>query len=172
MEVIMMHKKIVHKKGFSLIAFVFYLLFFSLIIFCVCHCIVFIIIPVMHTTRSYNQRVECHLGTDVFVRDVRQCNYPFEIKKFTLHEIIWGNKKMDIGWRYNDHKLERIEGIYKNEKWVKKTTSIVASHLNNAFFEADMHNGDMVGITLHLVSAYKQAHRAEKALKIYVATKR
>lgn len=159
----------VYKKGFSLISFVFYLLFFSIIVFCVCNLIVFVIIPLVHKSRFYNQRVECFLGTDIFVRDIRCYAHPFEIKSMTPHEIIGGNKKTTVCWRYNDHKLERIEGIYENEKWLKKTTSIVMQNIHDASFVADMHNGSVVGITLQVIPSVRER---DKFVEVYVAIRR
>lgn len=139
-----------NKQGFSLVLFLVYLFFFSLISCCMCHIITVFIIPSLQATRLYQKQILLHVSSDLFVRDIR--NKP--IKQWKLiqpHYLIWNNGEHDIGWHFYDNKVERIEGIYEN-KWKKKRTSVVISKLKDTFFELDYSNGKVVGVGLTLIS--------------------
>lgn len=152
-------------KGFSLISFIFYLLFFLLIILFIYQIITFLVVPSLQSNRIYNNHIAYYLATDVFIKDMRLYNNLCTIKLIANNEIIWNNGINDICWKYDDTKLMRIEGKY-NKKWKKKTTSIVAIGLQSAVFIADMFDNDIVGIQLTIVPL------TGKAITSYVAINR
>jgi len=153
-----------NKKGFSLLSFLIYLMLFTMVTFFSCHIIVSLIIPSLTSLRKCHSIVALHIASDLFVRDIHAIKNEKNMWK-VIHpfELVWQSTDHDIGWRFNDNCLERIEGIY-NQGWKKKTTSIVACGISNATFIIEKHQDHIMGIELALIPIYT----AEKPIKCYV----
>lgn len=153
------------KHGFSLVLFLVYLFFFSFISCCMCHMLTTCILPSLKSTRIYYAYLLLHNSSDLFVRDIRTKSIT-SWKVIQPDYLIWNNGQQDIGWHYHDNKIERIEGVYEN-KWKKRRTSIVVSHLNNGLFTLNYHNGRVIGVGLTLFSALDE----KKPVACYVAVR-
>lgn len=118
------------KKGFFLLSFLLYLVFFSIAAACICHMISFVVIPSIIDTYKYSEIIALHVATDRFIRDIRiaQQNKIYIQKKVTSQKIIFNNGEKDIKWCIKDNKLERCEGVY-DKKWIKKNKSIIAKNI-------------------------------------------
>ena len=157
-----------NKKGFSLLSFLLYLMFFTMIMFFSCHIIVSLIIPSFSTMRKCQSIIALHIASDLFVRDIRAIkNHSCHWKLVTPHELIWQEGERDIGWRFSDNRLERKEGIY-NQRWKHTTTSIVAAGIEQATFAVEQHNKEIIGIELTLIPVLAQ----KKPVICYVAVRK
>jgi len=156
-----------NKKGFSLLSFLLYLMFFTMIMFFSCHIIVSLIIPSFSTMRKCQSIIALHIASDLFVRDIRAIkSYPCHWKLVTPHELIWQEGDHDVGWCCSDNRLERKEGIY-NQGWKHTTTSVVAAGIKQATFAVEQHNKVIIGIELTLIPLIDQ----KKPIICYVAIK-
>jgi len=137
-----------NKKGFSLLSFLLYLMCFTMIMLFSCHIVVLFVIPSFSAMHKCQSIIASHIATDLFVRDIReivpnQCHW----KLITPHELIWEINERNIGWRFSNNCLERIEGVY-NQGWKHKTTSIIATGIKQATFTVKKHDGEIIGIEL------------------------
>jgi len=140
------------KKGFSLLSFLLYLTFFTIIMFFSCHIIVSLVIPTISTTRKCQSIVMHHIALDLFVRDIRAIrNNCCSWKVINDKELIWQIDTHAIGWSWTNDRLERKEGLY-DQGWKKKTTSIVATKTKQAHFKVIKHLDAIVAIELTLVT--------------------
>lgn len=139
-----------NKKGFSLLSFLLYLTLFTMIIFFSCHIIVSLIIPSFSAIRTCKSIIALHIASDLFVRDVRAIKDHFTWKLITSHELIWQTENHDIGWYFSDNRLERKEGVY-NREWKHKTTSVIATGIQEATFFIEKNDKHIIGINLILI---------------------
>lgn len=160
--VIIMH----HKKGFSLLSFLLYLMLFSLITLLLCHSIVSLIIPSLSSIRKCQSVVALHIASDLFVRDIHAGIHKWKVIK--PDELIWQTADSDIGWSLFDHRLVRNSGVYNNQEWHHKTTSIVADGIDKIIFLPEKAQDQIVGIEMKLVSVAAQ----RKPVICYVAVKK
>jgi hypothetical protein len=160
--VIAMH----NKKGFSLLSFLLYLMLFSLITLLLCHIIVSLIIPSLSSIRTCQSVVTLHIATDLFVRDVRAGIDTWKVIK--PDELIWQTDDSDVGWSLSDNRLVRNTGLYSNQEWKNKTSSIVAVGIDKIIFRPEKAHNQIVGIGLELIPI--AAHK--KPIICFVAVKR
>lgn len=143
-----------NKKGFSLLLFLLYLLLFTMVTFFSCHIIVTLIIPSLKSLRRSHSTIALHIATDLFVQDIRTINQERSgWKVIQSQELIWTSYDYDIGWRFNNNCLERIEGVY-DQGWTKKTVSVVACNMSKVIFNAEKYNDTIIGIELMLRPTY------------------
>ncbi|HLW73228.1 MAG TPA: hypothetical protein VKR54_04210 [Candidatus Babeliales bacterium] len=139
-----------HKKGFSLLSFLLYLVLFTMITFFSCHIIVSLIIPSLASMRTCQSIISLHIASDLFVRDMHAMReLPFYWKLITPQELVWHVDDHDIGWCFSHHRLERKEGIY-NKEWKSKTTSVIVSGIEQATFTVEKAGNEIVGIEMRL----------------------
>ena len=138
------------KKGFMLVSFLVYLLFFSVIISFFVHTLFMVIVPSLSSLRTTQAIISLHTASDLFVRDIRKMRSIDHRWQLVLDkEIIWSaGDGVSVGWKLYNGCLGRREGIYKG-KWSKCSKSLVAKGLSDAFFRMDR---DKKGIELILVS--------------------
>ena len=157
-----------NKKGFSLLSFLLYLIFFTMIMFFSCHIIVSLIIPTLSTMRKCQSTIALHIASDLFVRDIRAIKiHPCHWKLITPHELIWQEGEHDVGWCFSHNRLERKEGVY-NQGWKDITISVVAAGIKQATFTIEQYNKEITGIELTLIPMIAQ----KKPIVCYVAVKR
>lgn len=145
--------------GFSLISFLLYFSTLSLITSLVCYTLSSFIVPSLIAIRSYQTYISLHIATDAFVHDVRLLSHhKLPLKHITSQELIWQGGKIthnkDIGWRFNEHKLERIEGVYING-WKTKKTHCIVNNVTQGFFVVDK------GILLTFVPTHDLTYKVE-----------
>jgi len=145
-----------HKKGFSLVLFLIYILIFSLISCGICHIIATVVIPSLRNHRECQSLLLLQSAIDIFVRDIRM-NRKNQWKALEPQRIIWNDGEKDREWRYHDKKLERIEGIYEKE-WKSKYTSVIATNLAKVLFSYHYKNSQLSGVTITVTPAgrYKE----------------
>lgn len=156
-----------HKKGFSLLSFLIYLMFFTMIMLFSCHIIVSLVIPVFAATRTCQSIIALHIASDLFVRDIHAINHPCYWKLISPHELIWQVGDHDVGWCFSDNRLERKEGVYSHG-WKHKTISIIAVGIQQATFNIEKNDKEeIVGLELVLIPMVKA-----KPVVCYVAVKK
>jgi len=156
-----------YNKGFSLLSFSLYLMFFTMISLFSCHIIVSFIIPSLSSVRKCQAIVALHIASDLFVRDIRVLRGgDVDWQVITPRELVWRRADHDIGWCFVDNHLERREGVY-NKKWVKKSASVVAAGLSQGMFTVEIVNNNIIGIELALTPVI--AHK--NPIICYVAVK-
>lgn len=143
-------QKMKHKEGFSLVSFLLYLALFSIATLCMCQVITILIIPSLSSLRKTQSIIALHIATDVFVRDIKNIkDGTCEWNVILPHELIWQEKDRNIGWCFNQDRLERREGTYK-KSWQDVKTSIIARGISNASFTADKDEKGIIGVELVL----------------------
>jgi type II secretory pathway component PulJ len=153
-----------HKKGFSLVSFLVYLMLFSLIMLFACHIITALIVPSSAALRKCQSLIGLHIATDLFVRDIRSMRTAdYQWKITTPHELIWEQNGRDIGWCFCDNRLERREGLY-NKGWKNSTLSTIARGIESTFSH-DKRFDSIVGIELIL----KPQWNKKKEVACYVS---
>lgn len=144
-----------NKKGFLLVSFLFYLVFFSIITFFIGNILTRLIIPSFISLKKNQSIIALHIASDFFVRDIRNIKKKLPIwKVISPDELIWENDTMSIGWRFCHNRLERREGMYHGN-WKKAKKSIIATGILDAMFTVEKDKKDaMVGLKLTLTSTY------------------
>lgn len=159
-----------NKKGFSLLSFLLYLTFFSLIMFFMGRLITELILPSFISLRKHQSIIKLYIAADFFMRDVRSINHMCLWKIINSQELIWQhhNENEAVGWSISQNSLERKEGTYKgNWKNVKK--SIISQDIAHATFSVKKDKeGGVIGIKLIITSVYS----VEKPIICYVALKK
>jgi len=157
------------KKGFSLIAFLVYLMIFSMVTLFFCHVITVFIIPSFAAMRKNQSIVALHIASDFFVRDIRSMrNSLYTWKLVSSQELIWEKEDIAVGWRFYQNCLERREGIYKDNTWHKTIVSIIAKDIAHLIFTPEKNRDTIRGMNLTITSVY--AHT--KPITCYVSLKK
>ena len=147
--------------------FLLYLLLTVILVSCIYHAIIYVIVPSLSYMRAHKELVAAHMMLDIFVREIRTST----IKQWKLiepHYIIWNNGRNDVGWRYLNHTLERIQGHYsKHGVWKKKTTSIVGTALQSVIFTMNYKKEKILSVSLNIVTRLLP----QKAVYGYVAVR-
>ncbi len=153
-----------HKRGFSLVSFLVYLMLFSLIMLFACHIITSLIIPSSSAMRKCQSLISLHIATDLFVRDIRLLRTAdYQWKIIAPHELIWEQNGRNVGWCFSHSRLERREGFY-DTKWNNSTLSTIAMGIE-AVFRYDKQGDDIMGVELTLIPQWNK----KKAVTCYVA---
>src|SRR5690606_18714123 len=118
------------------------------------------------STRMCQQLIAFHTASDLFVRDIRKTDL-FSLKEVTPTRLLWNDGTKNIEWHYYNNTLKRTEGNYHKKKWKKKTTSIIATGLDNVIFTIDSINDKTIGIALQLIPLKNN----KKTLNFYVAVR-
>ncbi len=158
-----------HKKGFSLLSFLMYLMIFSIVTLFFCHIITVFIIPSFAVMRKNQSIVALHIASDFFVRDIRSMrNGTHAWKLISPQELIWEREGFAIGWRFYQNSLERREGIYKDHTWHKTIVSIIAKDIAHLIFTTEKNGDVLIGISLIMTSQYAHV----KPITCYVSLKK
>lgn len=130
--------------GFTLLSFIVYLFIFSTLAFMSCHLISNLIIPALASIRQYQSLMTLYVAGDFFVHDVRNLSHNKQyLKKIDAQELVWhsgsSTDNKNIGWRFRDNKLERIEGVF-DDQWISTKTHIVATGIVSGSFTLTHNN--------------------------------
>lgn len=137
-----------HKRGFSLLSFLLYLVLFSVVTLCMCHVITMLIIPAFSSLRRTQSIIALHVATDVFARDMQNIKNSVDTWNVMLpHELIWQQDDHNIGWRFHQDRLERREGVYK-KGWQESKKSIIARGVLSAVFTIERGDEGIMGVEL------------------------
>jgi hypothetical protein len=155
-----------HKKGFSLLSFLVYLLCSSIIVCCLYSIVTTTILPCLRSIESHKKQLALILLSDLFVKEIRTSTIALW-KVVQPAVVIWNDGEKDICWRLHKKRVERIEGVYKNDNWHKKTTSVIRTNIDYSMFNYDYKKGKIVGIEWAV--SYKNTH--SQVIHSYVAVR-
>jgi type II secretory pathway component PulJ len=157
-----------NEKGFSLLSFLLYLAFFSMITLFFCHLVVVLIIPTFSSMKKCQSVITLHIASDFFVRDIRSVRQNVDTwKVISPPELIYNHENHDIGWSFLGDHLERREGTY-NGNWKGIKASIIARGLSNVVFIPRKDQDRIIGMELILTPKCD----IRKPITCYVALRR
>ncbi len=79
---------------------------------------------------------------DLLLNDLEQAPAEPAQWKYTNHAgAIWHLAEKDIGWLLRNHNLYRLEGNFSGKSWLSKTTSLVATNIDEFRVLPYVHDG-------------------------------
>lgn len=127
------------KEGISLVEFIIYVAISLFLVSTMFYWVVSAGIPLIHNGKHNTQRAQIYTAMQLLVHDISQAPAAISAwKKITDFELIWHINGDDIGWHLkNDSDLIRSKGVYNAsaQKWIKKSGSLVATHIYKGQFQ-------------------------------------
>jgi len=125
------------KRGITLVSFIGYLCIFTIIVTLCFDWAITVLTNQLSQARLHSLLVSAYISRDIFVRDIHSAPSDSSLwKVITSTMLVWQVTDIDIGWRFKDNKLTRIEGIYntRTQSWKKKTESTAISNIASVSF--------------------------------------
>jgi len=152
-----------YKNGFCIVAFLVYLLIFTLLVGISCHSILTFLLPAMSSMRLCSAQIELHTVGDAFVNDVRTIkNNMYKLHSFSDTKVVWKNDYDIIAWCIKNNVLKKY--CIKKDTTKKKIVSIVCNAITGKF-AVDYKGDSIVGVMLTL----SWLHDHSNTLDTYVA---
>lgn len=145
-------------NGFSLLTFLIYFLCIQLLVVMTFQYSNFVCSRLITGEFFAHATTKIYAAHDFFVRDIWMApSNKKEWKKITEHELIWKKGDKDIGWRWIDNKLFRLEGTYDRKKdiWHINACSLVM-HRNGSSFSVSLCRDNVIAVkitsTIHIAN--------------------
>ena len=116
------------------------------------HSISYFIVPSLRSIQLYKEQISLHMALDLFVKEIR-ASVVTQWQEIAADSIIWSDQEKEVGWQYQNGRLERIQGIYKDGVWKKRRTSVIAINIHFLAFRYDIVAEKLVGIEVVLTGS-------------------